>query len=106
MNNIRNAKRERKDDFSALEQLSTIREISALWHYALNALGMIWKIHYGNNIDDPGSLASHKARLGRVFDANQAEYAPTKSLVRHSLIARLLDITMYVPSFTWAPIDC
>jgi hypothetical protein len=97
--NLRAARRERADDVSPMEQLLYLKELSALWHYGLNALQMIVKVHLGNTIDDLGSLASHKGLLGRVWDVNKPNYAAAKSLVRHSLIARLLNIVMYICVF-------
>jgi hypothetical protein len=93
-NLTRAARRERGEDFSVKEQLLNIKEISALWHYALNAITMIVKVYLGSNTEDPGALGSHKARLGRVWDVNKPNYAAAKSLCKHSLIARLFDIVM------------
>ena len=95
-NNLRAARREHVDDVSPKEQLLNLKEVSVLWHYGLNALHMIVKMHLGNSINDPGSLASHKGLLGRVWDVNKPDYAAAKSLVRHSLIARILNIIMCV----------
>ncbi|KAM5539821.1 hypothetical protein V8D89_006634 [Ganoderma adspersum] len=78
-NNFRAAHRERKDD-----------EISALWHFALNVTYMIVRTHFGVAVTNPTSLAAHKGLLHRTWDANKPNYATAKSLIRHSLIARLL----------------
>ena len=52
------------------------------------------RAHYGNATTDPTSLAAHKGLLGRVWDVKKPNYAAAKSLIRHSLIARILHITM------------
>lgn len=52
------------------------------------------RAHYGNATTDPTSLATHKGLLGRVWDVKKPNYAAAKSLIRHSLIARILHITM------------
>ena len=67
-----------------------------LWHFALQGTHMIMRTHLGNNVSDPTSLSAHKGLLGRVWDPNKPNYAAAKSLIRHSLIARLLHIVMYV----------
>ena len=49
--------------------------------------------HLGHAVLDPTSLA-HKGLLRRIWDESKPNYAVAKSLIRHSLIARLLHITM------------
>ncbi|KAJ3540198.1 hypothetical protein NMY22_g4401 [Coprinellus aureogranulatus] len=93
-NNYRNARRERADDVSPFHRLEYVKEISQLFHFALNYTELLIRTHYGNVVEDPTSLASHKSFLRRVWDVNTANYAAVKSLVRHSLIARLLHIVM------------
>lgn len=92
--NLRKARTERKDDVSVFERLENLEIVSALWHFALNATHMIVRTHFGNAITDPASLASHKGLLRRTWDANKPNYAAAKSLIRHSLIARILRCVM------------
>ncbi|KAI1781804.1 hypothetical protein LXA43DRAFT_907676, partial [Ganoderma leucocontextum] len=88
--NLRAARRERVDDIDTMERLEYTEEISALWHFGLNATHMIMRTHFGNAITDPASLAAHKGLLRRTWDAHKPNYAAAKALIRHSLIARLL----------------
>ncbi|KAF8582225.1 hypothetical protein K439DRAFT_1618454 [Ramaria rubella] len=53
----------RFNNISPMEQLLYLKELSAKWHFALNYLHFLVKVHFGNAIDDPGSLASHKGVL-------------------------------------------
>jgi hypothetical protein len=95
-NNLRAARRDRVDDVNSMERLEYAEELSMLWHFALQNTHMIMRTHLGNSVLDPTSLSAHKGLLGRVWDPNKPNYAAAKSLIRHSLIARLLHITMYV----------
>ncbi|KAF8172603.1 hypothetical protein K438DRAFT_1611725, partial [Mycena galopus ATCC 62051] len=88
--NIRAARRDRMDDINAMERLEYVEEVSALWHFALNATHMIMRLHFGDSVLDPGSLAKHKGLLNRTWDAEKPNYAGAKALIRHSLIARIL----------------
>lgn len=97
---LRSARRDRADDVGPMEQLSYIQELSELFHWALNATHMLMRVHLGNAVQDPGSLSNHKDLLGRVWDVNKPNYAAAKALLRHSLIARLLHIALYVISLT------
>lgn len=94
--NLRTARRERVDDVDSMERLEYTEEISALWHFGLNATHMIMRTHFGNAITDPASLAAHKGLLHRTWDAHKPNYAVAKALIRHSLIARLVHCVMYV----------
>ncbi|KAJ7496051.1 hypothetical protein B0H11DRAFT_1910318 [Mycena galericulata] len=89
-NNIRGARRDRMDDISSMERLDYVDELSALWHFALNATHMIMRLHFGDSVLDPGSLAKHKGLLNRTWDAEKPNYADAKALIRHSLISRIL----------------
>jgi hypothetical protein len=93
-NNTRAAKRDRANDIDAMERLEYVSELSALWHFALNATHMLMQTHLGNPVLDPTSLATHKGMLHRIWDVNKPNYAEAKSLIRHSLIARLLHCVM------------
>ncbi|KAJ6558912.1 hypothetical protein B0H10DRAFT_2446077 [Mycena sp. CBHHK59/15] len=73
-NNLRAARRDRTDDVNAMERLEYADEL----------------------IEDPASLAAHKGLLNRKWDVNKPNYAAAKSLIRHSLIARILHCVMYV----------
>ncbi|KAJ7367060.1 hypothetical protein DFH08DRAFT_797902 [Mycena albidolilacea] len=48
-NNIRGAHKDRMDDINPVEHLNYIDELSALWHFALNATHMIMCLHFGNS---------------------------------------------------------
>ncbi|KAF8198719.1 hypothetical protein K438DRAFT_1583825 [Mycena galopus ATCC 62051] len=89
-NNLRAARRDRTDDVNALERLEYAQELSAPFHFALQATHMIMRTHYGHAVEDPASLAAHKGLLNRKWDVNKPNYAAAKSLIRHSLIARIL----------------
>ncbi|KAJ7709249.1 hypothetical protein B0H14DRAFT_3172483 [Mycena olivaceomarginata] len=65
-------------------------QLSALWHFALNATHMIMCLHFGNSVLDPDSLAKHKGLLNRTWDAEKPNYADAKALIQHSLISRIL----------------
>ncbi|KAJ7847579.1 hypothetical protein B0H14DRAFT_2231359, partial [Mycena olivaceomarginata] len=95
-NNLRAARRDRTDDINAMERLEYAQELSAPFHFALQATHMIMRTHYGHAVEDPASLAAHKGLLNRKWDVNKPNYAAAKSLIRHSLIARILHCIMYV----------
>ena len=88
--NLRAARRDRTDDINGMERLEYAEEISQLFHFALNAAHMILRLHFGNAVLDPGSLARHKGLLNRTWDAAKPNYADGKALIRHSLTARIL----------------
>ncbi|KAJ7195376.1 hypothetical protein GGX14DRAFT_575693 [Mycena pura] len=98
-NNFRNGRRIRKDDVNSFERMEYGDELSALFHHALQASHMIMKVHYGHAIRDPMSLAAHKGMLNRTWDVNKPNYAASKSLIRHSLIARVLHCVMVKKGF-------
>ena len=93
-NNLRAARRDRVDDVNAMERIDYAEELSCLWHYALQNTHLLMRAHYSNATTDPTSLAAHKGLLGRVWDVKKPNYAAAKSLIRHSLIARILHIVM------------
>lgn len=93
--NLRAARRERIDDVNSMERLEYVQELSALFHFALNALHMILRAHFGNAITDPSSLATEKGLLRRTWDALKPNYSAGKSLVCHVAIARTLFRVMY-----------
>ncbi|KAJ6608882.1 hypothetical protein B0H10DRAFT_1814913 [Mycena sp. CBHHK59/15] len=95
-NNLRGARRDRTDDVNAMERLEYADELSAPWHFALQATHMVMCTHYGHAVEDPASLAAHKGLLERKWDVNKPNYAAAKSLIRHSLIARILHCVMFV----------
>lgn len=88
--NFRSARRDRISDLNVMERLEYVEDLSQLFHFALNASHMLMRLHFGNSILDPGSLAKHKGLLNRTWDATKPNYADGKALVRHSLIARIL----------------
>lgn len=93
-NNLRAARRDRSDDINAIERLEYAQELSAPFHFALQATHMIMQTHYGHAVEDPASLAAHKGLLNRKWDVNKPNYAAAKSLIRHSLIACILHCVM------------
>ncbi|KAJ7890896.1 hypothetical protein B0H14DRAFT_3700502 [Mycena olivaceomarginata] len=109
-NNLRGACRDRMDDINSMERLDYVEELSALWHFALNATHMIMRLHFGDSVLDPGSLAKHKGLLNRTWDAEKPNYADAKALIRHSLISRILyevmlkkDIKRWADLAKWKP---
>ncbi|KAJ7443266.1 hypothetical protein FB451DRAFT_1568716 [Mycena latifolia] len=99
-NNLRAARRDRTDDITVMERLEYAQELSAPFHFALQATHMIMRTHYGHAVEDPASLAAHKGLLNRKWDVNKPNYAAAKSLIRHSLIARILHCVMVINGFT------
>jgi len=93
-NNTRAAKCDRANDIDSMERLDYVAELSAPWHFALNATHLIMQSHLGNMIIDPTGLAAHKGMLHHIWDVNKLNYAEAKSLIRHSLIAWLLHCIM------------
>ncbi|KAJ7813607.1 hypothetical protein B0H14DRAFT_3749508 [Mycena olivaceomarginata] len=68
-NNIRGVRKDWMDDINAMERLDYVDELSALWHFALNATHMIMRLHFGDS---------------------KPNYADAKALIRHSLTSRIL----------------
>ncbi|KAJ7210935.1 hypothetical protein C8J57DRAFT_1539795 [Mycena rebaudengoi] len=108
--NLRAARKDRMDDVTPMERLEYVEESSALWHFALNATHMIMRLHFGDSVLDPGSLAKHKGLLNRTWDAEKPNYADAKALIRHSLVARILytvmlrkDIKRWADLAKWKP---
>ncbi|KAJ7431901.1 hypothetical protein FB451DRAFT_1421046 [Mycena latifolia] len=99
-NNLRAAWRHRTDDITVMERLEYAQELSAPFHFALQATHMIMRTHYGHAVEDPASLAAHKGLLNRKWDVNKPNYAAAKSLIHHSLIARILHCVMVINGFT------
>jgi hypothetical protein len=93
-NNTQAAKRDCANDIDVMEWLDYVDELSALWHFALNATHMLMRTHLGNSILNPTRLAAHKGMLHRVWDVNKPNYAEAKSLICHSLIAWILHCVM------------
>ncbi|KAJ6620519.1 hypothetical protein B0H10DRAFT_2359050 [Mycena sp. CBHHK59/15] len=82
-NNLRAAQQDRTDDVNAMEHLEYADELSAPWHFALQATHMIMRTHYGHAVESCSAQGSFKSEMG-------CDYAAAKSLIRHSLIARIL----------------
>ncbi|KAJ3515060.1 hypothetical protein NLJ89_g1998 [Agrocybe chaxingu] len=93
-NNLRAARRDREDESTNMGRIDYVEENSMLWHFCLQNTHAIVRTHLGNAIQDPTSLSAHKDLLRRVWDTNKPNYAAAKSLIRHSLIARLVHIVM------------
>ncbi|KAJ7274043.1 hypothetical protein C8J57DRAFT_1434769 [Mycena rebaudengoi] len=96
-NNYRNARRIRRDDVDTFERMDYGEDLTALFHHALQASHSIMRVHYGHAVRDPMSLAAHKGLLHRTWDVKKPNYAASKSLIRHSLIACILHCVMYAP---------
>lgn len=92
--NLRAARRDRVNDVNSMERMDYAEEHSCLWRYALQSTHLLMRVHYGNATTDPSSLAALKGLLRRVWDVKKPNYAAAKSLIRHSLIARILHIVM------------
>ncbi|KAK7006618.1 hypothetical protein R3P38DRAFT_3325954 [Favolaschia claudopus] len=99
-NNLRAGRRDRTEDINSMERLEYVQELSAPFHFALQASHMLMRVHYGHAVEDPGSLAAHKGLLSRKWDVSKPNYAAAKSLIRHSLIARILHCVMVINGFT------
>lgn len=96
-NNIRAARRDRNDDIDPMERLEIYKEVSMLFHHALQFGHCCTRLHGGRGAtEDPTCLLAHKGLLGRTWDINKPNYAAAKALIRHSLIARLLHCVMWV----------
>ncbi|KZV98769.1 hypothetical protein EXIGLDRAFT_746479 [Exidia glandulosa HHB12029] len=101
--NIRSARYQRQDDHNSVERLETIMPQAQLFHFQLNAVDMVLKEHLGDSIRDPGSLSKHKDILMRTFDTSKTDYANARALIRHSLIARILQCAAQLLGFSsWA----
>ncbi|KLO12438.1 hypothetical protein SCHPADRAFT_795811, partial [Schizopora paradoxa] len=96
VNNLRLAKNQRYEDVNSFEKIEYAIPEGALWHMGYNAVKMTVKTHKGEgaNLLDPAALKQHKDLLNRTWDINDPDYAPAKSLIRHSLIARILNLVM------------
>jgi hypothetical protein len=96
--NIRLAQQERSDEWDAFENMKWAKEASMPFHFQLNAIYMLGRLHIGHEGDtDPGSLSKHNTLLRRAkLDAKKPEYNKARQLVSHSLLARLLELTRYV----------
>ena len=92
--NLRKARRERKDDIDTFERLEYVEEVSALWHFALNATHTLMRTYFGNAVTNPASLAAAKGLLRRTWDANKPNYAAAKALARHVFCAKTLRSVM------------
>ena len=95
--NFRLMRDERLDEFVTFERMDWILEASMPYHFQLNGMYMLFRTHLGHSHDnDPGSL-EHRNILRRAkLDVTKPEYNKAKELIKHSLIARVLDCTRYV----------
>ncbi|KAG6874447.1 hypothetical protein C0992_007674 [Termitomyces sp. T32_za158] len=98
--NLRAARRDRFDDVNSMERVEYVAELSALFHFALQMSHAIMRTHYGHAVRNPSCLAAHKGLLNRTWDVNKPNYAAAKSLIRHSLIARIIHCVMVKKNFT------
>ncbi|KLO10526.1 hypothetical protein SCHPADRAFT_832446, partial [Schizopora paradoxa] len=95
INNLRLSQEHRTDDIDSMERIEYAIPLPALWHTGYNAVKNIVKTHKGEDIMvDPASLGCHKEVFDRKWDINSPDYAAAKSLIRTSLISRILDIVI------------
>lgn len=97
--NLRLLRGERPDEFDRFERMDWIQEASMPFHFQLNEMWAICRTHIGHSEDnDPASLEAHRKILRRYkLDGKKPDYNQAKQLVRHSLIARVLDCAQSVP---------
>ncbi|KIP01919.1 hypothetical protein PHLGIDRAFT_79897, partial [Phlebiopsis gigantea 11061_1 CR5-6] len=100
--NLRLMKAERVDELSSFQRMDWVQEVPMPFHFQLNAMYMLFRTHIGHaNDNDPGSLEHHRQLLRRAkLDTSKPEYNKAKELLRHSLIARVLDCTRYIDLFS------
>ena len=93
--NLRLMRDERSNEFNPFEKMDWVQEASMPFHFQLNAMYMLFRTHLGypgNN--DSSSLGHHRTLLRcSKLDPKKPEYNLARELVRHSLIARVLDCT-------------
>ncbi|KAF8869864.1 hypothetical protein CPB84DRAFT_1818522 [Gymnopilus junonius] len=96
--NLRLMKDEQRDEFSSFLRFDWVQEAAMPFHFQLNALYMICRIHLGTMAQqNPSSLEHHRNLLRRAkLDTKKPEYNKAKELVMHSLIARILDCTRFM----------
>lgn len=94
--NTRSGSNIRQDDISSFHRMDYIHPLSQLFHFDMNASESLMNTHAINSINDAGSLSRQKDVLHRVFDIKKPPYADAKSLIVHSLTARILDCSMFV----------
>lgn len=92
--NLRSAQDQRKDDVNVFERLAYMHPISQLFHFDLNAGLSLMKAHSINTINNAGSISRQKDVLQRSFDINKPSFADAKSMITHSLIARVMTCIM------------
>ena len=83
-----------------MERLEYVKELSNLFHFALQATHMLMWTHYGQAILDPTSLTAHKGLLACTWDVNKPNYAAAKALVWHIITLKNLVYEMDLP-FIW-----
>jgi hypothetical protein len=95
--NIRLAQQERSDEWDAFENMQWAKSASMPFHFQLNAIYMLCRLHIGHEGDtDPASLSKHNSMLKRAkMDTKKPEYNKARQLVAQSLLARLLELTRY-----------
>jgi hypothetical protein len=100
---IRLAQQERSDEWDVFESMRWAKEASMPFHFQLNAIYMLGRLHIGHENDtDPASLSRHNALLRRAkLDSKKPEYNKARQLVSHSLLARLLELTRFVNHFLY-----
>ncbi len=95
INNLRLVQKERSDDIDSMKRVEYAMPLGALWHTGYNAVKNIVKTHKGEDVMvDPASLGCHKKVLDRTWDINSPDFAAARSLIRTSLISRILHIVM------------
>ena len=70
-------------------QMDWVQEVAMPFHFQPNALNMLTWTHLGELDQDPSCLDQHHTCL----QCYKLEYNQACKLIKHSLIAHLLDIT-------------
>lgn len=95
LRNLRLMKEEHCDEFTSFLRFDWVQEAAMPFHFQLNAMYMLCRIHLGTTVqENPSSLKHHQNLLRRSkLDVKKPEYNKAKELVMHSLIARVIDCT-------------
>jgi hypothetical protein len=92
--NIRLAQQEREDEWGKFSSLRWAKGASMPFHFQLNAIYMLCRLHIGHAGDkDPASLSAHNTILRRFkLDSKKPDYNKARQLVNHSMLARVLEL--------------
>ena len=91
--NLRLMKYIRTSEPGAWGKMDWVQEVAMPFHFQLNAMAMLFRVHLGESDSNPSCLDRHRTRLRRYkLDRKKPDYNRARELLEHSLIARLLDI--------------